>query len=91
MDKYKLIRELGLQVFTKPLGPDVELVSADDLALLLNTAVVTRDETMTALSIVVKRKPLTFSEKILSILADNTISQGMALEKIRDLVEARRD
>lgn len=32
MDDYKLIKELGLQVFTKPLGPDVMLVSADDLA-----------------------------------------------------------
>lgn len=91
MDKYKLIKDLGLQVFTKQLGPDVMLVSADDLAFLLNTAVISRSETMTALSIVVKRKPLTFSEKILSILSDNTISQGIALEKIRDLAEKWND
>jgi hypothetical protein len=87
MGKYSLIRQLGLQVFTKPLSNDTMVVSADDLSELLESSnKVKRDRTLT-IELITPNRPKTLSEKILEILDDPEIYDDEAFIAIRKLVE----
>ena len=91
MDKYKLIKELGLQVFTKPLGNDVMLVSADELASILNQAGRRNYSGYSVIDLIVKHKPKSLEAKILDILNDSNKSTTKVLCEIGELIEVKHD
>lgn len=84
-----LIRELGLQVFTKPLSSDTMLVSADDLAEALDKGALTVKTDRTLLTLSIPHKPKTLEEKILLLLSDNEKTRFEIIEEIRKLVEKK--
>lgn len=87
MDKYMLIRELGLQVFTKPLSSDTMLVSADDLAEALDKGTLTVKTDRTLLTLSIPHNPKTLEEKIVLIIKDERYSSFERVELIRKLVK----
>jgi len=91
MDKYKIIKDLGLQVFTQPYNKDAMLVSADDLADVINRCARKDRPHQTIFELIVRKTPKTLEEKILYVLNDGSKSQGLVLQEIRALVEKTKD
>lgn len=87
MDKYKLIRELGLQVFTKPLSSDTMVVSADELAEILDRCEKVNYPDFKMFKLLALKKPKTLEERILQLLNDHHAPSYRVLEEIRKLVE----
>jgi len=87
MDKYKLIRELGLQVFTKPLSSDTMVVSADELADVIEKSKKHVFKYHTMVELIIPEVPKTLEERILQLLNDHHAPSYRVLEEIRKLVE----
>lgn len=87
MDKYKLIRELGLQVFTKPLSSDTMVVSADELSDVIERSKKHVGKYHTMVELIIPEKPKTLEEKILQLIDNHLVTSHEKLERIRKLVE----
>lgn len=89
MDKYMLIRELGLQVFTKSLSSDTMVVSADELADRLDRCSKKVYTEKTLIELFIDNPPKSLEEKILSLVTDDKKSRFEIVEEIRKLVEKK--
>lgn len=86
MDKYKIIRDLGLQVFTKPYNNDNMLVSADDLVEILDGCERVNFPNFTMFKLLVLKKPKTLEEKIQDILDDENLDPYQVIDSIKCIV-----
>ena len=87
--KYSRIKELGLQVFSKPLSSHEMLVSADELSIILNSCERRTYSEYSILEVAIIHTPKTLEEKIQKLLSDKSMSKYEVLEEIRKLVEEK--